>query len=136
MRVCAVVVGAAVLALAGGSQAGDRHQSERPPAIELKAVGEAREVPVNREASGCRIEVTAGIVTINTIVVRAGGQKTPITVARRLTAGEAIDLPLGPKQMVDGLRISHGGGGDYKIFICADPPPGAKHPEPPSGNKR
>lgn len=124
----AIVAGSMVMA--ASLRAGER-APELPPPIELKAVGGPKEVPVQREVSGCRIEVTEGIVVINTIVVRSGGQKSPITVARRLVKGEALDLPLGPKHMVDGLRISDSGGGDYRIFICADPPPGAKPPAPP-----
>ena len=128
----ASVVAVSILGTAVGARAGDQPQPpDRPKPIELKAVGEAKEIPVGREVSGCHIEVTEGNVVINTIVVRARGQKTPITVAKKLSKGQSLDLPLGPKQMVDGLRISDGGGGVYKIFICADPPPGSKAPEPP-----
>ncbi len=93
------------------------------PAPELRATGPAKEIPVNREATGCRIEVVAGTVVINTVVVRAGRDKLPVTVARSMQAGESADVAFGPRRMVTGLRISDGGGGTYRVVICDEPPP-------------
>lgn len=131
MNVKLIGVGFAVVvavALAGSEAlARDRPSADDQP-VELRAIGEPKEVPVNREVTGCRIEVVNGSVIINTVVVREGGKKTPITVGRRLGVGESVDLPFGPKRLVTGLRISDGGGGTYRVFINAEPPPGAQPP--------
>lgn len=83
----------------------------------LVAGGDAKEVVVNRSVRMVQIECTQGIVIVNTVVVREGAGKNPITVARRFNAGESQDLDLGQARMVTGLRISDSGRGQYRINV-------------------
>ncbi len=119
-------VGVCLACVAGAAAKNDRTPQ---PAPELRAAGPAKEIPVNREATGCRIEVVAGTVVINTVVVRAGRDKLPVTVVRSMQAGESADVAFGPRRLVSGLRISDGGGGTYRVVICDEPPPERTPPE-------
>lgn len=77
--------------------------------------GDAKELVVNRMIRAVQIECSEGSVIVNTVVIREGGSKNPITVARRFNQGEKQDIDLGSVRMVTGLRISDGGRGKYKI---------------------
>jgi hypothetical protein len=83
----------------------------------LKSGGDAKEVAVNLSIRTVRIECIEGAVIVNTLVVREGGAKDPLTVARRFNAGDKQDLDLGRVRNVTGLRISDGGRGRYKILV-------------------
>ncbi len=77
--------------------------------------GTATELAVNRTIRTVQIECTEGSVIVNTVVVREGGVKTPITVARRFNKGEKQDIDLGSARNVTGLRISNQGPGKFKV---------------------
>lgn len=82
---------------------------------EITAGGDAKELAVNRTIRTVQIECTDGSVIVNTVVIREGGAKEPIAVARRFEKGEKQNLELGRKRNVTGLRISDNGQGRYKI---------------------
>ena len=82
---------------------------------DVTAGGDAKELAVNRPVRVVQIECTEGTVIVNTVWVREGGAKTPITVARRFNQGEKQDIDLGNARQVTGFRISDGGKGKYKI---------------------
>ena len=63
----------------------------------------------------CRLEVTSGSVSVNSVVVRRGGAKQPITVVTRFTAGQTFEIPV--DKSVTGVRISTSGGGRYNILV-------------------
>ena len=63
----------------------------------------------------CRLEVTSGSVSVNSVVVRRGGAKQPITVVTRFTAGQTFEIPV--DKSVTGGRISTSGGGRYNILV-------------------
>lgn len=84
---------------------------------ELPAGGPAKEVAVNRDVRVIQIECTEGSVIVNTLVVREGPAKNPITVARRFNQGERQDVDLGGERQVSGLRISDGGRGKYRVRV-------------------
>ena len=84
---------------------------------QLQGAGGAKEVPVNKGISSIRIRCSEGSVTINTVVIREGGRKSPMAVARNLAVGQEHVLNLGSVRMVTGLRISDGGGGTYEVFV-------------------
>ena len=82
---------------------------------EVTAGGDAKELAVNRTIRTVQIECTEGTVIVNTVVIREGAGKNPITVARRFAKGEKQDIDLGTARQVTGLRISDGGRGKYKV---------------------
>ncbi len=82
---------------------------------DVTAGGGAKELVVNRSVQSVQIECTSGTVIINTVVIREGGAKNPITVARKFTVGEKQELNLGGTKQVTGLRISDSGRGTYKV---------------------
>ncbi len=81
----------------------------------LQASPDAKEVAVNRNVSSIRIRVIEGTVIINTVVARQGTQRTAYTVGRRLQTGQHVDVDLGGRRNVTGLRISDDGRGRYEI---------------------
>jgi hypothetical protein len=83
---------------------------------DLKAGGDAKEVSVDRRCSSVLIRCTEGAVVINTIVVREGGNKTPVPVTTRINKGEDKIVEFGEKN-VSGLRISDDGDGTYIVFV-------------------
>ncbi len=97
--------------------AGSKKKVRWETVADLSARGDAKEVAVNRSIRMVQIECTEGTVIINTIVVREGGAKDPITVARRFNAGEKQDLDLGRVRNVTGLRISDSGRGRYRVNV-------------------
>ena len=84
---------------------------------EIPAGGDAKELAVNRSIRVVQIECTAGSVIVNTVVIREGGAKSPITVGRRFNQGERQDIDLGGERQVTGLRISDGGRGNYRVRV-------------------
>lgn len=84
---------------------------------EYTSGGDAKELAVNRTIRTVQIECTDGSVIVNTVVVREGAAKDPITVARRFNKGEKQDLDLGHDRNATGLRISDGGKGRYKVHV-------------------
>ena len=84
---------------------------------DVTAGGDAKELAVNRAVRVVQIECTEGTVIVNTVWVREGAAKTPITVARRFAQGERQDLDLGYARTVTGFRISDGGKGKYTILV-------------------
>jgi len=82
---------------------------------DVTAGGGAKELTVNRSIRLVRLECTSGSVIINTVVIREGGAKNPITVARKLNTGEKYEIDLGGAHQVTGLRISDSGKGTYKV---------------------
>ena len=111
------MTGAAVMGLWLGLAGLAEAKSDWHQVADLTAVGDAKEVAVNRQASKVRIVVQQGEVIINTLVVREGAGKTPITVARKFALKETCDLDLGNRKMVTGFRISDGGGGRYRVYV-------------------
>lgn len=79
--------------------------------------GGAQEVTHAGRVSVCRIECTGGRVAVNTVVVRNGPNKKPITVATRLTKGEKVDVQLGDRIPATGFRISTEGRGGYRLLV-------------------
>ncbi len=80
--------------------------------------GGAKEIAVNREVSEIAIDVKEGRVIINTLVVREGGKKTPITVAKEMNKGDKTHfIKLDGKRHVTGFRVSDGGQGRYRISV-------------------
>lgn len=112
MGFVAAILGGVVLCAPDASA-----KSKYAQVAELTAGGDAKEVAVNKEISKCMIEVIEGSVIINTVVVREGGNKTPITVAARLEKGAKHEIALGGAKMVSGLRISDAGRGTYRVHV-------------------
>lgn len=104
-----VLVLGATVAFAGKKK--DRWE----PVADLSPSRDAKEVAVNRSIRWVQLECLEGSVIINTVVIREGGAKDPITVARRFQAGEKHDIDLGRERNVTGLRISDGGRGRYRV---------------------
>lgn len=83
----------------------------------LNAGGEAKEVVINREISAVRLVWESGIISIQTVVVRQGAEKTPHTVAARLENKAPLEIKLAGKTQVTGFRISDGGRGVYAVYV-------------------
>lgn len=90
---------------------------------EATAGGGAKEFSVSGRSNMARIKCLEGTVIVNTLVVREGGQRSPITVARRLQAGEHVDVDLGGVRNVTGFRISDDGRGRYEVSMRTAEPP-------------
>ena len=86
---------------------------------ELAAKGGANEVKLDKvkEASWLMIHAIEGNVVINTIVLREGAKKTPITVATKLTKGQKKEVSLSGRKSLTGIRISNTGGGKYRVYL-------------------
>jgi hypothetical protein len=84
---------------------------------DLDAGGDGKEVAVNRNCSVCLVKVTDGTVIINTIVVREGDKKSPISVSQRIGKGDARQVNVGDKKYVTGLRIGDDGRGHYEVYV-------------------
>lgn len=84
---------------------------------DLTAVGDAKEVAVNKSVAEVKIRCTEGDVIINTVVVREGGKKTPHTLGLRLSKDNEHIINLGAKLNVTGLRISDGARGNYSVYV-------------------
>jgi len=114
MKVTMAAVGvAALFATAESVWAGSKWRQ----VAELRAVGDAKEVAVNRVCSKARVVVKEGNVAIQTFVVREGAKKTPITIARGLRKGQKFDIDLGGRKQVTGFRIRDSGGGRYRLHV-------------------
>ena len=94
-----------------------REKGDWQVVAEIPAGGDAKELAVNRSVRVIQIECTEGSVIVNTLVVREGPAKNPITVARRFNQGERQDIDLGGERQVSGLRISDGGRGKYRVRV-------------------
>ena len=106
-------VGVAVLVMVAGTAfAKDWHK-----VADLSAGGEAKEVTVNREVSAIRLVAETATVTVQTVVVREGANKTPYTVAVRLPMKDNHDIKLPARVAVSGLRISDAGRGAYAVYV-------------------
>ena len=78
---------------------------------------DAIEVGVDRPSvTYIRIVCTEGSVIINTLVVRAGGAKTPHSLAKRIEKGDNEVIEIGETKAT-GFRISHDGRGKYKVQV-------------------
>ena len=66
-------------------------------------------------ASQCYIEVTSGSVSINTVVVRRGGQKQSVRVVTKFNQGQRFYVPVDGS--VSGIRVSTGGKGTYRVYV-------------------
>lgn len=86
-------------------------------ALEVDGKKEAKEIEVDREVSHFRFKCTEGSVIINTVVVRANGQKDTHKIGKRLEKGEETRFDLSSKTKVDGLRISDDGRGKYTVMF-------------------
>ena len=106
MLAVAVMMAGATVALAGWGTVAE---------VTAGSKGDAVELAVNRAIRTVQIECTEGSVIVNTVVIREGGAKTPITVARRFNKGEKQDIDLGSVRNVTGLRISNQGPGKFKV---------------------
>ena len=84
---------------------------------EVKVDGQPKEMVVNQTLRTVQIECTDGTVIVNTIWVREGAARSPITVTRRFNKGEKQDIDLGSDRLVTGFRIGAGGAGKYKILV-------------------
>lgn len=73
-----------------------------------------REVSIGGGKTSAYIEFTSGITSINTIVVRRGGNKQSIPVTQRFYEGQRYQVPI--DGTVTGLRISSSGNGRYRVF--------------------
>ena len=76
--------------------------------------GSAKEVVIGGGRSSVVIEVVSGSITINTVVLRRGGQKQSITVSARFNQGQRHVIPI--DGAVTGIRISDGGKGRYRVY--------------------
>lgn len=81
---------------------------------EFSAAGGAKEVSIGGNKTQVSIEFISGTTSINSIVLRSGGRKTPITVVTRFTQGQRYDLNVG--RDVTGLRISCSGNGRFRVY--------------------
>lgn len=80
------------------------------------AAGSAKEVSLNGGGyTQCKIECVGGRVSLNTVVIRRGGQKQSVTARTSLTPGQEWNVPI--DRAATGIRISDGGGGTYKVFV-------------------
>jgi hypothetical protein len=79
--------------------------------------GDATEFRVDRPVSACRLFCRDGIVIINTLVVRRGGDKQFIPVQARLNTGETTEVPISGPPHVTGFRISHEGRGIFDVYV-------------------
>lgn len=100
---------------------GDRHDSHHGGGRkgyamlgEFSAAGGAKEVSIGGNRTRVSIEFTAGTTSINSIVLRSGGQKTPITVVTRFNEGQRYDFNIGRE--VTGIRISCSGNGRFRVY--------------------
>ena len=108
-----VAVAMLVSLFAGAAVAADYKQ-----VASLTAGGKAKEVSVNRSARQCLLRVDEGSVIINTIVVRQGGNKKSVTVARKFQKGkDQVIKFFDQAQPITGLRISDSGTGRYRLFL-------------------
>jgi len=74
-------------------------------------------IPTSKKISKVRIVGTSGSVSVNTVVLREGGSKTPFAVSRRLGSGDTAEIDLGGARQATGLRISTGGKGTFDVFV-------------------
>lgn len=86
---------------------------------ELTAKGGAHEIKLDKvkEASWLMIHAIEGHVVVNTVVLREGGKKTPITVATSLNKDQKKEVSLGGRKQLTGIRISNTGGGKYRVYL-------------------
>ena len=68
---------------------------------EVTAGGDAKELAVNRTIRTVQIECTDGTVVVNTVVIREGAAKEPITVPS-FQQGRQAGLGFGPLAQCDG----------------------------------
>jgi NADH:ubiquinone oxidoreductase subunit E len=99
---------------AGLAQAKDQWKS----VAKLTAGGDAKEVQVDMEASKCLIRCETAPVTINTVWVRSGGEKTQFKVATTLAKDGKATVDFGKTIKVTGLRISSPGTGTYEVYLA------------------
>lgn len=96
----------------------DDHKYSKPSkgwrSVGSASAGSAKEFSFNG-ARECYIEVTSGSVSINTVVVRRGGQKHSVPVVTRLSQGQRFNVPI--DMAATGLRISTGGKGSYRVYV-------------------
>lgn len=109
------ILAAALVGLGAMAALGDSKKEQWQAVADVTAGGDAKELAVNRVLRVIQIECTTGTVIVNTLWVREGAAKSPVTVARRFSEGEKQDIDLGSARQVTGLRISDGGRGTYKI---------------------
>ena len=79
--------------------------------------GGAIELKTDQKARHLKIVCTSGPVTVNTVVAREGGRKTPFTVATRFETDDSKEIDLKQTRQLTGLRISHGGPGSYSVYV-------------------
>ena len=84
---------------------------------EFTAVGEAKEVTIDRKCQDAMIRVMQGTVIVNTFVIREGAKTTPVKIMREMKAGDKHVIPLGERRHITGFRISDGGGGTYRVYV-------------------
>lgn len=81
-----------------------------------RAAGEAKEISLSGGGyTQCKIQCSSGRVVLNTVVIRRGAKKQPVTVATAITPGQEVTIPV--DRAATGLRISDGGGGIYKVWV-------------------
>lgn len=81
---------------------------------EFAAAGGAKEVSIGGNRTKVSIEFISGTTSVNSIVLRSGGRKTPITVVTRFNQGQRYDFDIG--RDVTGFRISCSGNGRFRVF--------------------
>jgi hypothetical protein len=84
---------------------------------EVTAGGAAKELAVDRALRTVQIECTEGTVIVNTVTIREGEAKNPVSVGKAFAKGETRNIDLGYERPVTGLRISDGGQGRYKVNV-------------------
>ncbi len=114
MQIRSVLMAVAVLVF---GMAGSVLAKDWDKVVTLNAGGDTKEVTINRDISAVRLVWESGTVSIQTVVVRQGAEKTPYTVAGRLEDKAPKEVRLPAKSQVTGLRISDGGRGTYAVYV-------------------
>lgn len=93
----------------------NRHSSAKGwRSVGSASAGSAKEFSFNG-AKECYIEIISGSVSINTVVIRRGGQKQSIPVVTKFSQGQRFNIPI--DTAATGLRVSAGGKGTYRVCV-------------------
>jgi len=101
-------------------EAGHHHKKDKDEwkqVASFTAVGGGKEVALTSPISEVRFKCTAGMVIINTIVIRNGGQGTQVTIGVEMNAGQEHVRQVGDKVPTTGIRIGDDGGGQYEVYV-------------------
>ena len=85
---------------------------------QYEASGGPKEIGVSQEVRYCRIDAVEGKVIISSILLREGEVEAPFNVSAALQEGDHRIIDLGRLFSITSLRVSHDGGGKYKISMA------------------